>query len=390
MKTYCIFSAGYLPQLGGVERYTYNLAKELSRRNKVIIITSYLGCGLFHENRKEAEVFRLPSYRLLDGRFPVMRYCRKTKRIFEKIRNIPIDYIIINTRFYPLSCVGAWFAKRNKIPSIVIEHGTGHFTVDNKILDCAGHIYEHFITCLLRKEVHNFYGVSFACNKWLRHFGIAAKGVLYNAVDEKQIMDLCMIENKEIQRRICYKDSDFVITYTGRIIKEKGILKLISAFQKVKKKHSNVKLCIAGNGELYEEILKRNENGTSNGIFLLGKLSFQDVIGLLRITDIFCLPTEYPEGFSTSVLEAAACRTYVITTNSGGAKELISNESFGVILQRNDADEIAEKIIYAIEHQKIRENAAERAYNRAVRKFTWSHTAGMVEDLFKAGSAEYV
>lgn len=40
-KTYCIFAAQYFPHLGGVERYTYNLAKQLIQDgNKVIIVTS--------------------------------------------------------------------------------------------------------------------------------------------------------------------------------------------------------------------------------------------------------------------------------------------------------------------------------------------------------------
>ena len=39
-KKYCIFSAQYLPHMGGVENYTYHLAKELVERgNSVTIVT---------------------------------------------------------------------------------------------------------------------------------------------------------------------------------------------------------------------------------------------------------------------------------------------------------------------------------------------------------------
>ena len=41
MAKFCIFSANYFPYLGGVERYTYNLAKVLTeKKNEVIIVTS--------------------------------------------------------------------------------------------------------------------------------------------------------------------------------------------------------------------------------------------------------------------------------------------------------------------------------------------------------------
>ena len=34
-KKYCIFSAQYLPTIGGVERYTYNIAKKLIKKGSI-------------------------------------------------------------------------------------------------------------------------------------------------------------------------------------------------------------------------------------------------------------------------------------------------------------------------------------------------------------------
>ena len=51
-KHYCIFSAQYLPHMGGVERYTYNLAKKLCEYgNEVTIVTSN-GCDLSSYEKK--------------------------------------------------------------------------------------------------------------------------------------------------------------------------------------------------------------------------------------------------------------------------------------------------------------------------------------------------
>ena len=44
MKQYCIFAYQFLPHTGGVERYTYNLAKKLIERgNQVTVVTSNVG-----------------------------------------------------------------------------------------------------------------------------------------------------------------------------------------------------------------------------------------------------------------------------------------------------------------------------------------------------------
>lgn len=68
-----------------------------------------------------------------------------------------IEFCVLNTRFWLTSLLGAKFAKKKNIPSILIEHGSSHFTVYNKILDFFGHIYEHLLTNTIKKYVSDFY-----------------------------------------------------------------------------------------------------------------------------------------------------------------------------------------------------------------------------------------
>lgn len=379
-KTYCFFSARYLPYLGGVERYTYNMTRELVLSgNKVIIITSHIGNESNFEENGDVMVYRLPSLRLLNGRFPIVIYNKETRNVLKEIKTKRIDYVVINTRFYLLSFVGAVFSKRNGNPSIIIEHGTGHFTVNNKILDFVGHIYEHFISYMIKQKVKDYYGVSLECNKWLKHFKISAKGVLYNSIDKNQIEDICKMQNKEIEDRIQYEKTDIIITFTGRLIEEKGVLKLIAAFKNIKQKYSNAKLCIAGDGELYSEILRR----IYDGVYLLGSLSFNEVISLLELTTVFCLPTDYPEGLPTSVLEAIACKCYVITSASGGAKEIITDSTYGTVLENNDVEEIEMALLEIISDPVKRTEATRKAYERVCDGFIWRKTASKLVKIFE-------
>ena len=102
------------------------------------------------------------------------------------------------------------------------------------------------------------------------------------------------------------------------------------------------------------------------------------MVALLKETDIFCLPTDYPEGFPTSVLEAAACGCYVITTTKGGSRELILDDSYGAILQNNTAEEIAAAIKRAVLDESYREGAAQKALARLDEAFTWDKTSNEV------------
>ena len=75
------------------------------------------------------------------------------------------------------------------------------------------------------------------------------------------------------------------------------------------------------------------------------------------------------------MLEAAACRNYIITTKFGGSKEVIIDKSYGVIMDKNDIKEIETKIIEAIEDKQMRVTAADKLYNRVINEFTWANTA---------------
>ena len=54
MKKYCIFAAQFLPHMGGVENYTYNISKELIKRgNKVTVVTNNTTGSVTREKWKE-------------------------------------------------------------------------------------------------------------------------------------------------------------------------------------------------------------------------------------------------------------------------------------------------------------------------------------------------
>ena len=62
-KKYCIFAAQYFPHLGGVERYTYNLAKTLMKDgNKVVVVTSNVYNLKHYEKMDEIPIYRMPCW----------------------------------------------------------------------------------------------------------------------------------------------------------------------------------------------------------------------------------------------------------------------------------------------------------------------------------------
>ncbi len=374
MKTIAIFSGYYLPHLGGVERYTYNLAKKLNNLGyKIIIITSRYDEKLKEIEKTEyAKIYRLPTYKIFKERYPINRRNKNFKIMFEQIKKEEIDYSIIQTRFWTTSYFASKFIAKNKIPACLIEHGSTHFTVNNKILDKFGEIYEHILTSCLKKNIKDFYGVSKKCTEWLKHFKIKAKGVFYNSID--------ISEGEKYKKYINKSKDKIIITYIGRMIEEKGVLKLITAFKQLERKYNNIELNLAGSGPILQRITEENRNEKS--IRILGKISHEEVLKLLGQTTIFINPSAFPEGLPTSILEAGMMKCAVIATPMGGTTEIISNDEIGYIcgFETND---ILEKLEKLIQNEDEIFKLSNNIYEIIQKDFSWDNTAKKISKVIE-------
>ena len=376
-KRYCIFAAQYFPHLGGVERYTYNLSKELiKRRNEVVIVTSNVNRLKSYEEMDGIPVFRLPCINLLEGRYPVLKLTKEFWRIHRTIFRQNFDMVIVNTRFYPHSLYGMIFAKLKRAKCITIEHGTSHLSVHNRFWDSVGGVYEHCLTKVDQLFCHDYYGVSEACNEWLKHFHISAKGVLYNSINLKEINLLKGQISKSYRKLYNIPQEATVIAFTGRLLKEKGLPQLLNVMEQLCKTRTDLYLFIAGDGDMEEEIRRR----ATEHIIPLGRIDRKAIVALLNETDIFCLPS-FSEGFSTSLLEAAACKCYIVTTARGGAKELLPDDRYGTIIPDNREEYLFNALEFILNDLSHRNNAIELTYQRIEKKFTWNIVGKQVEKI---------
>jgi glycosyltransferase involved in cell wall biosynthesis len=367
-----IFCGYYLPHLGGVERYVDKLSWALMRLGyEVVIVTSN------HDNLPSTEtiegrkVYRLPIRDLAKNRYPIPRLDAEYKKLIKDIEHENVDTYLLNTRFHLTSLVGGRMGRRMARPVMLIDHGTGHFTVNNRWLDYVGKLYEHGLTWLIKRYVDRYYGVSEACNTWLKHFSIRASGVFYNAIN---VVDKKSVKNLYANS---YDKDTVVITYAGRLIKEKGILNLIEAFASAEKqfpKHK-LKLAIAGDGPLFKSI-KRDHKDSS--IDVLGKLDFAHMMALFKRTDIFVNPSLYPEGLPTTTLEAGLMGCAVIATPRGGTTEVITDGQHGIITD-GSAEELSGAIVRLLANPDERKSLADALSRRVEDAFNWDVVAKAVD-----------
>lgn len=376
-KAFCLFCANYLPNLGGVEKYVYNLAKQLIKKgHSVTVVTSNVfDLAEYEIDENGIEIFRMPCHNFMKGRYPILKKDKKFKELNAKLSQRHFDLVVINARFYIHSLYAADFAEKNRIKCITIEHGSTHLSVDNKILDVVVAAVEHIVTFFLKKKCTRFYGVSNVAGEWSSHFKIKSKGTLYNAVDMESI-------NAALDKNICdYRSlynipsGDKIIVFTGRLLKIKGVYELLEAFNHLNR--DDIHLMYAGDGPEMDGLKsKANEK-----VHFLGQIDFEHIIALLKQSDIYCLPS-VSEGMSTSVLEAIAAKTFVITTYNGGARELITGDEYGIITKGNTPEETLAAIEKALDDDYCN-SATQKAYEKLLDGFTWEKTAEKLQEIAK-------
>lgn len=371
-KSICIVSPQYLPHVGGVENYVYNLSKELvSRGHTVTIVTSEFGGAPEYEKDGNIEVFRLPSYSFMNGRFPVLKKNKKLRAFSKEFQKKHFDVMLVNTRFYFLSLWAAKIAKKMGVRCIILDHGSAHINTGNKITSAVGQVYEHWITAREKRYCREFAGVSRAVLKWIEHFKIYSDRVLYNAIDVEKFIDLKNNPCRDFRSEYGIDPKDVLISFVGRLTLEKGLHLLVEAMKRVNETRKDVHLLIAGSGYLREQL----EGGKSENTHFVGVIPTNEVAALLSSSDILSLPSLATEGFPTVILEGTVCGNYTITTSGGGAKELITDRDYGIVLPENTVDELYAAIMSVIDEKEYREKAVERCYERVINNYTWKHTA---------------
>ncbi len=370
----CIFSAQYLPTVGGVERYTYEFAKRAIRAGHSVCVVTSAQNGLSQTeiSPEGIRIVRLPVWPLMNGRFPVPKRNALFHQLDQKIWMEEFDACIVQARFYPTSLYALRQTHRKGIPTILIDHSSGHLRPSGRLSAALGHCYEHLSAILVKRYCSHIYGVSNNVCRWLEHLGLKAEGVFYNSVDVKAIERVLSNGTIRNWREELGLDSEArIILFCGRLIPEKGILLLVEAVPKLK--NENVHLLIAGDGPLMQRICGKQ----GEAIHVLGSLEHEVLLTLFSQSDVYCLPSE-SEGFATTLLEAAACRCPIVMTNTGGATELIKSNQYGVLLPNTKPETIAAALEQMLADAEWRLNAGRLLQRCVTEQFDWDITANRI------------
>lgn len=148
------------------------------------------------------------------------------------------------------------------------------------------------------------------------------------------------LEKSTAERENDYRKNCLKVLYVGSLTKGKGVDLLLDQWMSMpdSSKRGAI-LVIAGTGPLENELKNKAARESVFDVDFLGHISYQQVMLLMRSSDLFVLPT-LQDLFSLTVLEAMASGVPVITTPYNGAQELVENGVTGWIVDPTKDNEL--------------------------------------------------
>lgn len=193
-------------------------------------------------------------------------------------------------------------------------------------------------------------------------------------------------EVEHLKNKYGIAPGDFVIGFVGRLVKDKGIIELVEAFQLIKDRHPEkvFKLMIVGVPEKRDGLPETTLHTLMNSkdIIYTGRIPHKDMAAQYPCMDCLVLPS-HREGFGFCNIEAQAMGVPVLTSHITGCRDSIKEFETGLYIDLTP-ENIAEKISILLddkERNRMGANASLWVKENFDHLKIWPHVKEMLDKL---------
>jgi len=360
------------PTFGGSGVVATELGIELSQKGHEVHFITYS-----QPVRLDALSSNLHYHEVTVPDYPLFKYepyeLALSSKIYDVIHKYKID--VLHVHYAIPHAYAAYMAKKilnengYKIPIITTLHGTDITLVGNHPFYKPAVTFSinksDIVTCVsksLMEDTREFFGIKREIK------------VIPNFID---------IDRYEKKHNMCEKNfisegDEKIIVHVSNFRPLKRIIDVIKIFEKVNSKISS-KLIMVGDGpdkKKAKDYLRKNN--LKNRVIFLGKTNEVDEI--LCSSDLFLLPSE-KESFGLAALEAMALKVPVISTNTGGLKELNINGNSGYTSDIGDIESMASNAIKILSDKSLKNKYRSQAFENA-KKYDIKKIIPLYEEIY--------
>ncbi len=349
--------------LGGMEGSTAKLASDQKQRGCDVTVVCLFEAGCTAEKLKSEgiDVIDLNLRRglgMMNLIFPLWRICAKRKVDTLQVHTVGVEIPVAIVR---------WLSGIRKailtVRAFVHYRGWRYWwaKLGAKV---AGLCFDKVVCVSSALRVHE-----------IRYLGRKAEqvSVIWNGVDTTKFSPRPL--EQSLRARALGLDSvepdTFVVGMGVQVERFKDIPTLMRAAVRVKEQSGNkVLFVIAGSGSLVEELKAYAEQLEIDDCFkFIGRIDDMDMPNFLNAIDLLALTSPF-EGLPAIVLEAMATGKPVVTTDSGGIRDSVTDGQTGIIVPVSDDVSLANAILKLKDDRELAARMGQAGLKRARRDFT--------------------
>jgi len=181
-----------------------------------------------------------------------------------------------------------------------------------------------------------------------------------------------------LRSELSIPDHTTIVGYAGSALHRKGLSYLFEAFKMVLQHHKNHILVLAGVNR--EELNRFHvDSSTADYIYPIGFR--EDVNNCMAGFDLFVFPGIMDEGLTGTVREAMATGLPVISTDVGGNREIIT-ENTGLLVPLRDAERLSKAMRFLIENPEIAADYGKNARDFVLKNMTDQIRCEKIEKIY--------
>jgi len=396
--------------IGGAEIYAKQLSDEVSKYEELFVFAARYDFKKIYSTYDISKYWHdYPVYRIelgtgaLNNKNPFNFYNPFIGRKFKKIIGIEKPELLHAHNLAGLSLSPIACSKKNlKIPVIMTLHDFWLICPKNTLLTADGRLCEYGgtlgcdgcssffmspvsnISIKIRNKIVN------KLSKNIDVFISPSKNLMEIMLDRGYDFDILHVDNgldlekfRNIERSD--KTGDVVnVLMLSSISHHKGVHILIDAVKNlVEKGHNNIRVILAGSIENENKLREYIKIKKLKNIVILGKVSGNRKLELLKEADILILPSICCENQPLTIIEAMASGLPVIGSNVGGIPEMIIDKQNGYLFERGDSEDLSKKIEELLLDRKKRRIFGNNGRKRAIKRYSIHKNANTIMKIYQ-------
>jgi len=353
---------GY-PHPGGVNehvRFTYDAMRAMG--HDAWIITSKYG----RERESEGHVIRLGTGWAAPANGSVgrvtlgLRFKRQAREVLEAHR---FDVLHFHEPFVPF--LSPTVLDQSRTVNVATFHAFGGFSPSYWIgRRFAGQLAD---------RLHGRIAVSGAARHFISRYFPGDYVIIPNGVDLDRFANAQPYEE--------LRDGTLNILFVGRLEQRKGLIDLLKAYNRLRKRRTDARLLVIGAGPKLREYKRFVGLRGIRDVEFLGRVSDDEKVRYFASADIFCAPSTGQESFGIVLLEAMAAGVPIVASDIHGFKRVVERNVQGLLVEPRNSRALAAALYALARDRDLRHEMGDAGRARAP-EFSWDRVTERIVDFY--------